>query len=842
MKKTAKLISLLLSALLVLTAMPISAFAEGEAAEKTNLALGKSYTKSVESDMGGGYVDSNGTELTDGVVGPADVSAGEWTVISQAFDVVVDLGANCVFDTFEVVVPTHLSTIALMPMNVAIAYGDTADGEFTEVYNDAIADPGAAKVETLTVTPGEEYEGRFVKFSFSGGAAGWNPVGELRVFGEYKEADLGEPDVSEIGNLALNKTYTKSVAPTAGGDYMDAVRTDTDDAELTNGVIPAPDYWNEAGWVHWIGSAPEITVDLGGYKGFDTFEVTALSHFSADGFILPANVKISVSADGTAWEEIDTVAFPTNAEVTTPTSYTLTYALEENVAGQYVKFSFPAGWNLIGELKVINTKVGDPETPIVDEEGNVALGKTYEKSVAPSAGGDYMDAIRMDTDDAELTNGIVPAPDYWNEAGWVHWIGKGVEITVDLENRHVFDEAQIVLMTHVDSMVILPPNVKIAISDDKATWNEIDDATLPEAGATAEAYVHSYKSEEKLTARYVKFTLPEGYWNLVSEISVINNVEEPEEPFYAPELTFADRVLTLTKNSAEAVKVGVAYIGDATFEVGVDGWNEFVALGKAEPSNGAAGYVVYADFTERSFKTVGNYVAFVKYTDFDGVTHSDYSVFTIVDSEKTEYTLEVIDYKFTMTAPDDFAYRMGVAYIGDAEFDATAGNWEDFIAKGQANENMNGASGYVLYVNSCPTKTYKTPGNYAAFVKYFDSYGNTIVDYYVFNIPVFGAPKLVFDNVNTLNLEMNEADTVKVGVAYIGNETFDAEAGNWDEFVALGKAQGSKNGASGYVLYNNITEDRVIKTYGTLGNYAAFVKYTNNFGTTKADYMTFTVA
>jgi len=727
MKKTAKLISLLLSALLVLTAMPISAFAEGEAAEKTNLALGKSYTKSVESDMGGGYVDSNGTELTDGVVGPADVSAGEWTVISQAFDVVVDLGANCVFDTFEVVVPTYLNTIALMPMNVAIAYGDTADGEFTEVYNGAIADPGSSIVETLTVTPGEEYTAQFVKFSFSGGAAGWNPVGELRVFGtelveepsdeptepsdeptepsdepaepstkinfalgktyeksvapsasgdymdairtdtndaeltdgivppadywseygwvhwigagvdiivdleetttfdeaeivlltrvmgngvdmailpanvkiaisddksvwtevdnatlpeagataeaythnftsdkelsaryvkftlpdgywnlvgeirvigEYKEADLGEPDISETGNLALNKTYKKSVAPTAGGDYMDAVRTDTDDAELTNGVIPAPDYWNEAGWVHWIGSAPEITVDLGGYKGFDTFEVTALSHFSADGFILPANVKISVSADELAWEEIDTVAFPTNAEVTTPTAYTLTYALEENVAGQYVKFSFPAGWNLIGELKVINTKVGDPEVPVVDEEGNVALGKKYEKSVAPSAGGDYMDAIRMDTDDAELTDGIVPPADYWNEYGWVHWIGKGVEITVDLGNRHVFDEAQIVLLTRVTGngmdMAILPANVKIAISDDQATWNEIDDATLPEAGATAEAYVHSYKSEEKLTARYVKFTLPEGYWNLVSEISVINNGEEVEEPSEEP--------------------------------------------------------------------------------------------------------------------------------------------------------------------------------------------------------------------------------------------------------------------------------------------------------------------
>ena len=45
----------------------------------------------------------------------------------------------------------------------------------------------------------------------------------------------------EIVNLAAGKSYAKSVAPTLTGDYMDGLRGDTDDLELTDGKIPAPD-------------------------------------------------------------------------------------------------------------------------------------------------------------------------------------------------------------------------------------------------------------------------------------------------------------------------------------------------------------------------------------------------------------------------------------------------------------------------------------------------------------------------------------------------------------------------------------------------------------------------
>ena len=38
-------------------------------------------------------------------------------------------------------------------------------------------------------------------------------------------------------NWALGQSYTKSVPPTAGGDYMDALREDTDNKELTLSLI-----------------------------------------------------------------------------------------------------------------------------------------------------------------------------------------------------------------------------------------------------------------------------------------------------------------------------------------------------------------------------------------------------------------------------------------------------------------------------------------------------------------------------------------------------------------------------------------------------------------------------
>ncbi len=336
-------------------------------------------------------------------------------------------------------------------------------------------------------------------------------------------------------NFAAGKTYKKSLTPSTDGSYMDAIRIDTDDAELTDGVLPRPDYWGEYGWVHWIGATPEITIDLQEKQVFDTFEVVALSHFSADGFILPTNVKISVSADNAVFREVATVDFPDSSVVTSATSYELSYTHTSKVSGRYVKFSFPAGWNLIGELRVFGIE-GDeaPEEEPMDEI--VSFGKKYSKSTPATLTGDYMDAVRADTDDKELTDGNTATPDYWGDAGWVHWIGPSVDIIVDLEKPQIFNQLEITALSHFSADgFILPTDVTISVSDDNSSWTQITKETFPDSSVvtTATAYTLCYKHPEALRGRYIKYSLPAG-WNLISEIKAIKTADCPE--FISPDM------------------------------------------------------------------------------------------------------------------------------------------------------------------------------------------------------------------------------------------------------------------------------------------------------------------
>ena len=57
----------------------------------------------------------------------------------------------------------------------------------------------------------------------------------------------------------------------------------------------------------------------------------------------------------------------------------------------------------------------------------------------------------------ELTDGIIPSADYWNEYGWVHWIGVGVDITTISPTFHVSLGAQFhVISVPLEYAMILP--------------------------------------------------------------------------------------------------------------------------------------------------------------------------------------------------------------------------------------------------------------------------------------------------------------------------------------------------------------------------------------------------
>lgn len=335
--------------------------------------------------------------------------------------------------------------------------------------------------------------------------------------------------------------------------------------------------------------------------------------------------------------------------------------------------------------------------------------------------------------------------------------------------------------------------------------------------------------------------------SLITAISLLNGVNvSAADEFTAPVLAFENDTLTLVKNSAENVKVGVAYIGGQNFEVGTDNWNEFVSKGKVYPdANSEAGYVLYNNtFESKTYKTRGNYVAFTKYADASGKTVSDYYTFKVIaepyailsfnESNRLEVSLNGIE-----------SYKIGVSYHGVDAFD-TSDYWNSFVENGRKYPEFNGPMGYVVYNNVCPAKEFKTKGNYVAFIKYTDIYGNTATKYRFFEV----VPTLFFDSSkNSLSLKTSRMFNSRVGVAYIGDETFTLGKDGWDEFVTKGQKHKELNGEKGYTL-NNITGSMVygiqnydIKTYRTPGNYVAFVKYQQKYGdgTYNSNYYTFSV-
>ena len=180
--------------------------------------------------------------------------------------------------------------------------------------------------------------------------------------------------------------------------------------------------------------------------------------------------------------------------------------------------------------------------------------------------------------------------------------------------------------------------------------------------------------------------------------------------------------------------VAVAYIGEETFVVGEDGWTEFETLGKAQANvNGGAGYVSYKNnVPTKVFKVEGNYVALVKYTNVKGGISTDYYTFTVAYDEFVAPTITFDDAtgKFSVDQGDAESYKMGLAYIGDQDFEVGVDNWDEFVEKGLVFKKVNGYNGYLTYTE-CPTKSYTTPGNYVTFIKYTNNKGGTVINYMV---------------------------------------------------------------------------------------------------------------
>ena len=315
---------------------------------------------------------------------------------------------------------------------------------------------------------------------------------------------------------------------------------------------------------------------------------------------------------------------------------------------------------------------------------------------------------------------------------------------------------------------------------------------------------------------------------------------EPEEPDI-PYLNWDGSTLSLVKKASASCKVGIVYVGGATFDANNINWDKLVAAGKKYTNlNSSVGYAVYKNFTKRTPGTRGNYVAFVKYTKEDGATTADYITFSVKDAVSFEVPELSYNTKTkTLKMTGSVSSTAGVAYVGDAEFDASNITWNDFIKAGKKYPDINGSSGYAKELDTLDySKTFDNNGNYIAFIKYFDENLNkSVAKYYTFTVADYvpqptEAPAATAED-NKIVLTANGFDVAKVTIAYIGTD--DMDISNWNEFAAAAAKFSDINGKLLNQQYANPTDGSSWKQK-TSGWYAVYIRYIKDGKTCNAYY------
>ena len=333
---------------------------------------------------------------------------------------------------------------------------------------------------------------------------------------------------------------------------------------------------------------------------------------------------------------------------------------------------------------------------------------------------------------------------------------------------------------------------------------------------TTEFVVENITTDKTYTAKFTKN-------------QIVEPDPEPEEP-EIPYLKWDGSTLTLVKKASAKCRVGIVYVGGATFDTNNINWDELVAAGKDYANlNSPVGYAIYGNFTKRTPGTRGNYVAFVKYTKEDGTTTADYITFNVKNAVSFERpSLSYNPKTRTLKMKGNVSSTIGVAYIGESEVDASNVTWNDFVKVGKLYPDENGSSGYTKVLNTLDyTKTFNTNGNYVAFIKYFDGNLNkSLAKYYTFTVDDYNLQPtdipFALAEESQIILNTNGFDVAKVTIVYIGTD--DVSITNWNEFSAAAAKFSDINGKELNQQYTNPKDGSVWKQK-TAGWYGVYIRY-----------------
>jgi len=457
-----------------------------------NLALGKSYTKSIQPS--GGYPDA-GNESTDGILAGEDYSDGKSygyqvsTGETKSVDVLVDLENTSTIDDIKI----HKWEGSLGYGADEVTVYSSEDGFNYQTIGSSSTPVGLWYDILISSTSARYVKVNFTKYNDGSSGHDWLFIDEIEIY--------GQPPV-EKANLASGKYYSKSIQPSSS--YPDT------DRESTDGILAGEDYSDGKSYGYQVSTGETKSVDViidlentstiddikihkwEGSLGYGADEVTVYS--SEDGFnyqtigssstpvclwydILISStsaryVKVNFTkyndgSSGHDWLFIDEIQVYGEGAVVPPTTITSitsvyatvyagsTYTMPTTVIATMSDGStseVAVTWSpsqidtsTPGLKTATGTVVGYSGTVLLEVQvnavnsSNLALGKSYTKSIQPSGG--YPDAGN------ESTDGILAGGDYSDGKSYGYQVSTGetksVDVLVNLENISTIDNITI---------------------------------------------------------------------------------------------------------------------------------------------------------------------------------------------------------------------------------------------------------------------------------------------------------------------------------------------------------------------------------------------------------------
>lgn len=409
----------------------------------------------------------------------------------------------------------------------------------------------ASQSEALDVffdEPGEPWTGMIRVEGRTAGGQAWQPAGWL--LRSSKVADDGRFQVATVplcgtwtqlrvsfdGETPPNVAELTAQPPTLGGctahlayrkRYQvypaEAARYGDDGYELTDGVIPEKGF-SSGKTVGWSSLPVAVTVDLGEVMDIEKAEL-CLQYDEGAAVFYPRSSLVMLSTDNPPPGHPNGMgAAPANFAWIAPGAPVIDYRRSDTDFDAHIPFvpSRPVRARYVTFLAQANVWLMLSEIRVFSGGRNVVLGKPYTLQPAPAAVRGY---ASYPDDGQLLTDGIVASGfSIGTVYGWSD--GKERTIEVDLAREARLDEVTVWSVTGSHAGIYLPSAVKLAVSDDGKTWEDVGAATAgtaPDEPSTACPFTLKLKGQK---ARYLRAVVtPSKGWSMVSEIQVCGKEE-----------------------------------------------------------------------------------------------------------------------------------------------------------------------------------------------------------------------------------------------------------------------------------------------------------------------------